>query len=822
MSAHTNSRIIPLYHQLITHLRTPIYRNGYFLLISSLSTSGIGLIYWILAAHRYPTSQVGINSAIIAAMTLVAGIAELNLMSPLIRFIPLTGRSTKRFVLFAYLASLLISAVISTIFIKNLGHWSPALDFLGNNRILTIWFVISTMSWCIFVLQDSVLTGLRQTSWVPVENTVFSLTKIVLLLMFAASIPAFGIYASWTFALIVAIIPTNYYIFRKLIPIHEKREKQSYTAITPRQVIQFTVADYLSAIFWLISSTLLPVIVTSVSGATANAYFYLAWTIANTLYLIGPAMGSSLIVETAKDQHKLDYYSFRVFSNIMKIVLPAAIIIILGAPYILMIFGKGYSTEGTTLLRLLALSAIPNVVNSVFASTARVQRRMKAVVGTLAILCSMLLGSSYILLKEYGIVGIGIGWVASQSLVAVIVYFTQLRKLWKNINIIPGGNQITSLNGKIKSQFISFVYKITRIFNLVGVVSQLSQQKSSHLKQMRITYLLPTIVSDLSIKLNTSHSEGWTLQRVVINQTNKLIAILAPSNGGTPIVVKISSNNKEAESMRKQWENLESITQFSELGEWRLLLPEQVASGNAKGYTYYVECAKQGITLEKVLENHQGGWNIVRIAIDQINDLHKKTAHHTLVNEEMVESWVDEPLQNISQKVFHDSVPSQYQTPIANIRKQLHEGLLDHQVCVSWIHGDYSPENILVDPQRSQITGILDWELSTPQDLPLLDLMHLLISLRMNKTQSEMGYVVCNLLKRQDWEPAEVELIRAASADLQCSEIKFQDLLLLAWIRHIAANLNKTSQFDHDDRWVNENFLTILRLFSDQNVPYVA
>ena len=188
----------------------------------------------------------------------------------------------------------------------------------------------------------------------------------------------------------------------------------------------------------------------------------------------------------------------------------------------------------------------------------------------------------------------------------------------------------------------------------------------------------------------------------------------------------------------------------------------------------------------------------------------------------MVESWVDEPLQNISQKVFHDAVPSQYQAPIAYIRKQLHEGLLGHQVCVSWIHGDYSPENILVDPQRNQITGILDWELSTPNDLPLLDLMHLLISLRMNKTQSELGSVVCNLLKRQDWEPAEVELIRAASLDLQCSEIKFQDLLLLAWIRHIAANLNKTSQFDHDDRWVNENFLSILRVFSGQSVPYVA
>ena len=39
--------------RLITHLRTPLYRNGYALVLSSATTSVLGVAYWILAARTY-------------------------------------------------------------------------------------------------------------------------------------------------------------------------------------------------------------------------------------------------------------------------------------------------------------------------------------------------------------------------------------------------------------------------------------------------------------------------------------------------------------------------------------------------------------------------------------------------------------------------------------------------------------------------------------------------------------------------------------------------------------------------------------------------
>ena len=156
--------------RLITHLRTPLYRNGYALVLSSATTSALGVAYWILAARTYTPDAVGLNAAAIAAMMFLAGVSQLNLMSAALRFIPGAGRATGRFVGYAYLISVSIAAVSSLIFLCGLGTWAPRLGFLGSRPGIIVWFTLATMAWCIFVLQDSVLTGLRQAKWVPVEN----------------------------------------------------------------------------------------------------------------------------------------------------------------------------------------------------------------------------------------------------------------------------------------------------------------------------------------------------------------------------------------------------------------------------------------------------------------------------------------------------------------------------------------------------------------------------------------------------------------------------------------------------------------------------
>ncbi|HEX2980124.1 MAG TPA: hypothetical protein VHO48_07660, partial [Anaerolineaceae bacterium] len=94
---------------LIDHLRLPLYRNGYSLVFSSLASSALGMLYWILAARLYPAEIVGLNSAVISTAAFLANIAQLNLTNAMNRFLPAAGRNTRRLISVSYLISVVLA-----------------------------------------------------------------------------------------------------------------------------------------------------------------------------------------------------------------------------------------------------------------------------------------------------------------------------------------------------------------------------------------------------------------------------------------------------------------------------------------------------------------------------------------------------------------------------------------------------------------------------------------------------------------------------------------------------------------------------------------
>ena len=100
------------------------------------------------------------------------------------------------------------------------GCGRPRWRFLASSPLFALWFVLATMAWCIFTLQDSVLAGMQQAIWVPIENTIFAVAKIALLLLFAWPAARYGIFASWTIPGAAVLLPISYLIFRRLLPRH--------------------------------------------------------------------------------------------------------------------------------------------------------------------------------------------------------------------------------------------------------------------------------------------------------------------------------------------------------------------------------------------------------------------------------------------------------------------------------------------------------------------------------------------------------------------------------------------------------------------------
>jgi O-antigen/teichoic acid export membrane protein len=347
----------------------------------------------------------------------------------LVRFIPRAGVATVRLVGFTYFAIMIFAVLVSGIFLFGLRVWSPTLRFLTGSPWLSVGFVFATMTWCIFVVQDGVLTGLRRAVWIPVENAIYAVAKLVLLLVFSYLLPEYGILASWTIPTVMLIVPINYFIFRRLIPRHTQAVQDMASPLKPVSVVKYAGGNYIGLLFYLAYSMLPPVMVLELAGSNASAYFYLPWVIGSLLRLVTTNMSTALVVEGSLDQTRLPEYFRRSLVNTTRLLTPVVAIVVVAAPSLLRIFGEDYATEGTSLLRLLALATIPNIVVFLCVGLLRVQNRVREVIVIHGVTGLAMLGLSYVWLRSYGIAGVGLAWLVTQTCVAMVLLATELRPI---------------------------------------------------------------------------------------------------------------------------------------------------------------------------------------------------------------------------------------------------------------------------------------------------------------------------------------------------------------------------------------------------------
>jgi len=425
----------------LAHLRIPLYRNGYALLLSAGASSGLGMVYWLLAAHFYPVATVGLNAAAIAALMLLSGLSQFSLNSALVRFLPEAGGRARRFVGATYLVSMAMAVLLGLIFSRGVVWWSPALHSFLEPPGATLLFTLSIMVWSIFALQDSVLTGLRQTTWVPIENVLVAVAKIVLLWLFATVFPRYGLFAAWIIPAAASLLPVNLLLFRRLLPQHAQNSANRYRPRLAAELARYLLGNYVGVLFFLASTTLLPLLVTNLAGVSANAYFSMPWLIATGLQLIAVNLTTSLTVEVTHDAQKLSVYCYRILVQGSRILVPLVLLLLIGSVSILQSFGPAYATEGATLLRLLAVATLPNLLVMLYISLARIQNRAGDVMLVQGALCLLLLSLSYLWLPSYGITSVGLAVLISQGSVATFILLTRLRPILRQGRILYRSNR---------------------------------------------------------------------------------------------------------------------------------------------------------------------------------------------------------------------------------------------------------------------------------------------------------------------------------------------------------------------------------------------
>lgn len=772
--------------RLLAHLRDPLYRNGYALVFSSTGASVLGLLYWFVAARLYPAETIGVNAALLSTINFLANLAQLNLLNALNRFLPTAGGASKRLIIGAYLTTMGLGLVGSLIFLGGLSWWAPALGVLRHHWLLGMSFTLGVMVYALFSLQDGVLVGLRQATWVPVENLAFAVAKLLLLALPVALFADYGIYASWLVPMALALLPVNWLIFRWLLPNHLASTQGQTRPLGVTDVARYIAGDYFGSLIWTATICLMPLLVLQRAGATANGYYYMAWTITYALYLISRNMGMSLVTEAALAPSQLLTLSYRTLSQSFRLLTPLTLGLVAGAPWLLHFFGADYATEATTLLRLLVLSALPGVVTTVYVAMVRSQRRLKALIIVNFALCLSVLTISYLFLDRYGTVAVGWAWLVSQSVVALVLLLTEMRPLWLlHINLGP------------------LLHLLAWPRTLVW-----RWQRRQTLAQVNDTALplLTTVPHRAGLPAPTT----WHVAKILRTVSEMTVAVLATSTKAGVAILKLPQSACAAASLQRQAAVVATLRAHPALQTWIKWLPTPLTTGTVAGRFYLVELLLPGVDGTRLRLDEQGWHTVQTAACRAISHLHQQTATTTMVEAALLHRWVEEPIAALRRLQPALLTQAEYQHRLDRLQAELTAALTGRTVGVSWIHGDFTPGNVLLDPAQLTITGLIDWELAAPNELPQLDLLQFFITTRMIRQQSEYGDVIRTLLTDQGWQEPERLLLATAQNALPGATLADRTLLLLCWLRHIAASVTKAEQYAHHHWWKIRNLEAVL------------
>ncbi|HYF47091.1 MAG TPA: phosphotransferase, partial [Acidimicrobiales bacterium] len=574
--------------------------------------------------------------------------------------------------------------------------------------------------------------------------------KLGLLVGLTAPMPGWGIYVSWSAPLLLVVLGVNVPVFRLL----RRGVGQADERLTVREMVRFSAGDYAASGLWLTTIHCLPLLVLALTTAEDSAWYHLSWTVAYTLYLVTSAVGSALVAEGAHDPARLEVSARRAAGQALVIVVPAAGVVVLGAPLLLRLFGAEYANEATTLLRLVAASAVPHVVTGVYVNLERARRRIREVVLVYALLGTGVVGVSAVLVPRIGVTGAGIAWLGTQSLLALWLLATRLRDVW--IGALP-----------------------TPLLRALGEPSRrrLAARQHRHAQG---------VVAELTRRLGDP--EDWAL----LHATPDLVVA---RNGDR--VLKLPGSHQAELGRRRELNALYVLAGEPALAGWDVSVPRPLDHGTDGEQAWSIETAVPGRTGEAAMADGLAPDRLLRAGAEALAGLHRPTAQPVLVTEPLLRSWVDEPVTVVA-RTCPEILPA-----LAEVAATLRLALEGRLVTVAWSHGDITPANLLVDDD-GRVGGVVDWEGARADRLPELDLVTLIIATRASAGPREIGEVVLALLRRP-WTEEEVAVLATGPN----GDLPREVLVLLAWLHHVAANLAKSEAYAVHRVWLVRNVLDV-------------
>jgi len=385
-------------------------QSSIFLMASAGLTAAIGFVFWALVARSYTTSQVGLATSLLSAISLISYLSLFGFNATLIRY-PAQGRSRNGQITWTLGAVSIAGVLFGAAYLAGLGLISPQLEFIRRNPVVAFAFVGFCVLAAVNLLTDSVFIGARMPQYnTLVDGIIQSLAKLVMP-VFLVALGAVGILAATGAGYAVAVVASIVFMRRRL----KFRFDPGARGTRLRATARYSVGSYASALLNLLPLLVLPTIVLRALGPDVEAYYFMAFQIATLLSAASYAISESLFSEGAHDPANIAALLRRSAKIMLVVVVPSALIVAAGSGLILDIFGAKYAQHAQSLLVLLSLGSIAVAFNSWASCALRVLVRMRALVISNVVLTVVVLGFAAVF-GSRGLLWIGSAWVLGNFL----------------------------------------------------------------------------------------------------------------------------------------------------------------------------------------------------------------------------------------------------------------------------------------------------------------------------------------------------------------------------------------------------------------------
>jgi O-antigen/teichoic acid export membrane protein len=412
--------------------RRRILAGGASMMGSSVVTSILGVVFWIVAARMYSREAVGLAAALIALIGIAGLVGALGIGTLLMGQLPLISGGRSVLILTGASVAGAVGAGLGGAAALLAPAFSSTIRAQGATGAHMILIATGASLTAATIVLDSASLAVWPAGHV-LRNTTYCVSKLVCLGVVAVRLSSgtgFAVLGAWVMGLALSLVVLPGFVridstrlrFCDLGPSFRMLSELRWLAVR-HQVVNLAMQAPTLA---------LPVVVAGTVSLATNADFYVAWMVAALLFMVPSALSAAVYPVTIGEMTSLRY-NIR-FSLILSgmIALLGYLLLILFAEPFFRLFGSHYSQHAAPAVAIIALGVFPVTIKGHYVALKRISGELGHAGGLLLAGAALELGFAATG-SRFGLQGVCGAWLLAVCLESLLM----ARPVWQALVVGP-------------------------------------------------------------------------------------------------------------------------------------------------------------------------------------------------------------------------------------------------------------------------------------------------------------------------------------------------------------------------------------------------